>query len=183
MISSVGRGRSSPMSHSHTTRMRKSSPHASPAFPWSLARFAALPHRVYAFADPLQMIYGWRDASPQRLTAFRADGASEHTLRTLHRYRTRPDLQRWMEQVRDVLLGGRERVDVARPEEVRSIEYDPTLAERDRIFGAPARELYPSDETRNPGLPGCVRAAGVAAMKVTTTGTLNCQTARAPVRP
>jgi hypothetical protein len=158
MISSVGRGRSSPMSHSHTTRMRKSSPHASPAFPWSLARFAALPHRVYAFADPLQMIYGWRDASPQRLTAFRADGASEHTLRTLHRYRTRPDLQRWMEQVRDVLLGGRERVDVARPEEVRSIEYDPTLAERGRIFGAPARELYPSDEPR-----GVWRVTGCAA--------------------
>jgi hypothetical protein len=158
MISSVGRGRSSPMSHSHTTRMRKSSPHASPAFPWSLARFAALPHRVYAFADPLQMIYGWRDASPQRLTAFRADGASEHTLRTLHRYRTRPDLQRWMEQVRDVLLGGRERVDVARPEEVRSIEYDPTLAERGRIFGAPARELYPSDETR---IQACQGAYGL----------------------
>ncbi len=115
---------------------------ASPLQAAILARLGGPPHRVYAFADPLQMIYGWRDASPRRLSAFRADGASEHTLRTLHRYRDRPNLQRWMEQVRDVLLGGRERVDIARPEEVRVIEYDPTLPERGRVFGAPARELY-----------------------------------------
>ena len=107
-----------------------------------VARFAPPPHRVYAFADPLQMIYGWRDASPRRLDSFRAVGASEHTLRTLHRYRSRPGLQRWMEEVRDVLLGGRERVDVARPAEVQVIRYDPELPERRRVHGAPSRELY-----------------------------------------
>ena len=107
-----------------------------------MARLAPPPHRVYAFADPLQMIYGWRDASPQRLDSFRAVGASEHTLRTLHRYRSRPNLQRWMEEVRDVLLGGRERVTVARPAEVQVIRYDPALPERGRVYGAPARELY-----------------------------------------
>lgn len=115
---------------------------ASPMQAAIVARFARPPHRTYAFADPLQMIYGWRDASPQRLDSFRAAGASEYTLRTLHRYRTRPSLQRWMEEVRDVLLGGRERVAVARPEEVQVIRYDPTLPERGRVYGAPVRELY-----------------------------------------
>src|SRR5258708_4590990 len=57
-----------------------------------VARFASPPHRVYAFADPLQMIYGWRDASPQRLDSFPALRARKHTLRTLHRYRSRPGL-------------------------------------------------------------------------------------------
>lgn len=114
---------------------------ASPIQAAMIRRIAPAPHRVYAFADPLQMIYGWRDASPRRLTEFREEDASEHTLRTLHRYRTRPALRAWMEQVRDVLLGDRERVDVTRPAEVEVITYDPTLAER-RVFGAPARELY-----------------------------------------
>jgi superfamily I DNA/RNA helicase len=115
---------------------------ASPLQAAIIARFAPPPHRIYAFADPLQMIYGWRDASLQRLDSFRASGVSEHALRTLHRYRSRPSLQRWMEQVRDVLLGGRERVGVARPGEVEVIQYDPTLPERGRVYGAPTRELY-----------------------------------------
>jgi superfamily I DNA/RNA helicase len=62
--------------------------------------------RAYAFADPLQMIYGFRDASPDRVPEFAAKGASCHGLRTLHRYRGRPELQAWMEGVRDVLLNG-----------------------------------------------------------------------------
>ncbi len=99
------------------------------------------PHRVYAFGDPLQMIYGWRDASPRRLEDFNAAGASKHDLRTLHRYRDRPNLQRWMEQVRDVLLGDRERVDMARPADVEVIPYDPTLP-GGRVRGATNREIY-----------------------------------------
>jgi hypothetical protein len=47
-----------------------------------------------------------------------------------------------MEQVRDVLLGEREWVAVARPTEVAVIRYDPSLPERGRVYGAPARELY-----------------------------------------
>jgi hypothetical protein len=115
---------------------------ASPLQAAIVERFSPPPHRVYAFADPLQMIYGWRDASHKRLESFRSIGASEHTLRTLHRYRNRSSLQLWMEQVRDVLLGERERVAVARPTEVAVIRYDPSLPERGRVYGAPARELY-----------------------------------------
>ncbi len=115
---------------------------ASPLQAAIVDRFAPPPHRVYAFADPLQMIYGWRDASPARLDSFREKGASEHTLRTLHRYADRPALQHWMEQVRDVLLGGRDRVDAARPAEAEVLYYDPSLPERARVYGAPARELY-----------------------------------------
>lgn len=115
---------------------------ASPLQAAIVARFAPPPHRLYAFADPLQMIYGWRDASSERLVAFRAGGAAEHTLRTLHRYRNRPMLQRWMEQVRDVLLGGRQRISVPLPAEVEVVRYDPTLPERGRVFGAPARQLF-----------------------------------------
>jgi superfamily I DNA/RNA helicase len=114
---------------------------ASPLQAAIVARFAPAPHRVYAFADPLQMIYGWRDASPRRLEDFERAGASRHVLRTLHRYRDRPYLQRWMEQVRDVLLGDRDRVEVPRPAEVEVISYDPTLP-GGRVRGGTSRELY-----------------------------------------
>ena len=124
---------------------------ASPLQAAIVSRFAPPPHRVYAFADPLQMIYGWRDASPRRLEDFEGAGASRHVLRTLHRYRDRPNLQHWMEQVRDVLLGDRERVDVARPAEVEVIPYDPTLP-GGRVRGATSRELYQlgSDQFHRP---------------------------------
>jgi superfamily I DNA/RNA helicase len=145
---------------------------ASPLQAAIVARLAPPPHRVYAFADPLQMIYGWRDASPQRLDSFRAVGASEHTLRTLHRYRSRPNLQRWIEEVRDVLLGGRDRVTVARPAEVQVLRYNPALPERGRVYGAPARELYQ--------LTGPISAA-FADVEIRTIGVMTRRRSQIPV--
>ena len=139
---------------------------ASPMQAAIVRRIAPPPHRVYAFADPLQMIYGWRDASPLRLEEFRTDDASEHTLRTLHRYREQPALQQWMEQVRDVLLGDRERVDVERPGEVQVISYDPAAPERGKVYGAPARELWQlRDPISTAFAGGTIRSIGVFARK------------------
>lgn len=103
--------------------------------------------RVYAFADPLQQIYEWRDASKRRLDEFRAGRCpSEHTLRTLHRYRHVPQLQAWMEQARDVLLDNATSVSVARPKQIHIVTYDPTQPEKNKVWGAEARELYQIDE-------------------------------------
>jgi hypothetical protein len=101
--------------------------------------------RVYAFADPLQQIYAWRDASTRRLHEFRARGASEHRLRTLHRYRDRPGLQQWMQQARDVLLGDAPHVTLPLPPELQVVHYDPTLPERGKVWGAEARGLSQLD--------------------------------------
>jgi superfamily I DNA/RNA helicase len=109
-------------------------------------RLAGRDSRVYAFADPLQQIYEWRDASRQRLDEFRARGASEHRLGTLHRYRECPGLQRWMEQVRDVLLGEAAHVTIPLPPEVEVIHYDPKLPERGKVWGAEARGLSQLDK-------------------------------------
>lgn len=138
---------------------------ASPLQAAIVRRMAPTPHRVYAFADPLQMIYGWRDASPRRLDEFRDDGASEHTLRTLHRYRSQPALQAWMEQVRDVLLGDRERVDIARPAEVEVIEYDPAAPERGRAYGAASRELWQLRDPISRAFGDGLRSIGVFARR------------------
>lgn len=109
-------------------------------------RLAGAGTRLYAFADPLQMIYGFRDASPARIPEFRSRGASCHELRTLHRYRHQPALQRWMEGVRDVLLN-----DAATcpppPAEVTIVRYTP---DRDnKIRGEPydthSRDLWRID--------------------------------------
>jgi superfamily I DNA/RNA helicase len=103
--------------------------------------------RVYAFADPLQQIYEWRDASKQRLDEFRASrGPSEHILRTLHRYRHRPALQAWMQQVRDVLLDDAASVTVTRPPEIHVVYYDPNQPEKGKVWGAATRELWQIDE-------------------------------------
>jgi superfamily I DNA/RNA helicase len=101
--------------------------------------------RVYAFADPLQMIYGWRDASPQRIEDFKAHGASPHVLKTLHRYRERPALQGWMEGVRDILLSD-EGVCPARPEQVGVTTYDPTERIRGEPYDTASRTLFKLDE-------------------------------------
>ncbi len=100
--------------------------------------------RVYAFADPLQMIYGWRDASPQRVIDFEAQGASSHTLKTLHRYKHRPALQAWMEGVRDVLLtdGG---TCPAPPDEVEVIGYDPSRKVKGEPYDIASRDLWQLD--------------------------------------
>ncbi|MGI8411616.1 MAG: UvrD-helicase domain-containing protein [Solirubrobacteraceae bacterium] len=102
--------------------------------------------RVYAFADPLQQIYEWRDASKRRLDEFREQHPSEHRLRTLHRYRDRPALQTWMQQVRDVLLDDAAVVRADRPPEVQVTRYDPAQPERSKVWGAEARELWQLDD-------------------------------------
>jgi superfamily I DNA/RNA helicase len=100
--------------------------------------------RVYAFADPLQMIYGWRDASPQRVDEFASRGASSHNLRTLHRYRHRPALRAWMEGVRDILLanGG---TCPAPPSEVTVVGYDPKRKVRGEPYDIASRDLWQLD--------------------------------------
>lgn len=111
-----------------------------------IARLAESGHRVYAFADPLQQIYTWRDASKKRLEEFRARSPSEHRLRTLHRYRHRPALQAWMQQARDVLLDQGVSITVALPSEIQVQRYDPNQPERGKVRGAEARELWQLDE-------------------------------------
>lgn len=102
--------------------------------------------RLYAFADPLQQIYEWRDASKHRLEEFRASHhPSEHTLRTLHRYRHRPALQAWMQQARDVLLDDAESVTATRPPEIGVMYFNPDLPENNKVWGAEARELFQID--------------------------------------
>jgi UvrD/REP helicase N-terminal domain len=108
-----------------------------------IARLAPPPHRVYAFADPLQLIYEFRDASPRRVEDFAKAGASEHTLRTLHRYKHQPQLQVWMQQARDVLLGNRERVTAQRPPEIEVVRYDPNLPGRVPVRGTPDPRAVP----------------------------------------
>jgi superfamily I DNA/RNA helicase len=100
--------------------------------------------RVYAFADPLQMIYGWRDASPKRVAEFKSRGASTHELKTLHRYKHRPDLREWMEGVRDVLLNSRGTCP-SLPSEVEVVSYDPSLRGRGDPYDAASRELWQLD--------------------------------------
>lgn len=100
--------------------------------------------RVYAFADRLQMIYGWRDASPKRISEFEAKGASVHKLKTLHRYKHRPNLQQWMEGVRDVLLGDGATCPPP-PAEVQVIRYDPTQRVRGESYDTASRELWQLD--------------------------------------
>jgi superfamily I DNA/RNA helicase len=127
-----------------------------------VGRIAPPPHRVYAFADPLQLIYEFRDASPRRVADFAAAGASQHSLRTLHRYKSQPQLQAWMQQARDVLLGNLERVNSSLPPEIDVLRYDPTKRGRVPVRGAPIRELFQLDSVlsaafRTPG----IRSAGV----------------------
>lgn len=110
-----------------------------------IRRLAGDEHRVYAFADPLQQIYTWRDASKKRLEEFRAQQPSEHSLRTLHRYRHRPALQAWMQEARDVLLDEGASVGVPLPPEITVVRYDPSQPERGRVWGAEARELFQLD--------------------------------------
>lgn len=104
--------------------------------------------RAYAFADPLQMIYGFRDASPARVPEFNAKGAACHELRTLHRYRDQPELQKWMEGVRDVLLTGAITCPPL-PAHVKVVRYHQTADNRIRgePFDTHSRDLWKLDET------------------------------------
>jgi len=107
-----------------------------------VSRLAKRGHRLYVFADPLQQIYTWRDASKNRLAELRQREPSEHRLRTLHRYDRRPALQAWMQQARDVLLDDGASVTVPLPPEITVLRYDPSQPERGRVWGAEARELW-----------------------------------------
>jgi superfamily I DNA/RNA helicase len=109
-----------------------------------IERMASQGHRVYALADPLQMIYAWRDASRERIDEFRGTHPSEHVLRTLHRYRHRPALQTWMQGVRDVLLDASHTCP-PRPPEVRVVSYDPAKKIRNEPFDTASRELWQLD--------------------------------------
>jgi superfamily I DNA/RNA helicase len=118
---------------------------ASPLQAAIVERLVGSDGRVYAFADPLQQIYTWRDASKQRLAEFRGTGAAEHRLKTLHRYRRRPALQTWMEQARDVLLDDAGRVTAARPPEIGVMFFEPDQPERNKVWGAESRQLWQID--------------------------------------
>ncbi len=107
-------------------------------------RVAGSTGRMYAFADPLQMIYSWRDASPKRVDEFRARGVSCHTLKTLHRYRHRPALRAWMEGVRDILLANG-RACPSPPDEVTVLGYDPTRKVRGEPYDIASRDLWQLD--------------------------------------
>lgn len=110
-------------------------------------RLAAAGTRLYAFADPLQMIYGFRDASPARIPEFRDWDASCHELRTLHRYRHQPALQRWMEGVRDVLLNDAPTCPPP-PAEVTVLRYAPDRDNKIRSepYDTHSRDLWRIDD-------------------------------------
>lgn len=110
-----------------------------------IERIAGSESRVYAFADRLQMIYGWRDASPKRIEGFETRGASIHVLKTLHRYRDRPELRSWMEGVRDILLSG-DGSCPPRPKDVGVMTYDPSERVRGEAYDIASRTLYKLDD-------------------------------------
>jgi superfamily I DNA/RNA helicase len=130
-------------------------------------RLAGQGTRLYGFADPLQQIYEWRDASKGRLDEFRANHhPSEHKLRTLHRYRHRPALQAWMQQARDVLLDDAGSVTATRPREIGVMYYDPGLPEKNKVWGAEARELFQIDEPISKAIKSSeARTVGVIARR------------------
>jgi superfamily I DNA/RNA helicase len=111
-----------------------------------VARVAGPQTRLYAFADPLQMIYGWRDASPRRINDFAELGASTHVLKTLHRYRERPELQRWMEGVRDILLSGQGLCPPRPKADVGVITYDSGERIRGEPYDIASRDLWKLDD-------------------------------------
>lgn len=125
---------------------------ASPLQAAIIDRIAPPPHRMYAFADPLQLIYEFRDASPRRVEDFVKAGASQHALRTLHRYKHQPQLQAWMQQARDVLLGNLPRVTAQLPPEIEVVRFDPDLPGQVPVRGTPIRELYQLDNALSAGV-------------------------------
>jgi len=61
--------------------------------------------RLLVFADPMQLIHGFRGASDQRLDAHRADCDNEMSLSTAHRWHGSAHLAGWLLAVRARLLG------------------------------------------------------------------------------
>ena len=61
--------------------------------------------RLAVFADPMQLIHGFRDACEARLEQHRKDCNEEKTLRTAHRWHGSPHLAGWLLAVRKRLSG------------------------------------------------------------------------------
>lgn len=60
--------------------------------------------RLLVFADPMQLIYGFRGSKPERLERHIADADSVFELRTPHRWHGTPQTGRWLLAVRDRLF-------------------------------------------------------------------------------
>jgi len=73
--------------------------------------------RLVVFADPMQLIHGFRGASVTRLRQHQSDCDAEATLSTAHRWHGSGHLARWLLEVRSRLLGETHAVDA--PEELR----------------------------------------------------------------
>jgi ATP-dependent exoDNAse (exonuclease V) beta subunit len=61
--------------------------------------------RLIVFADPLQLIYGFRGSKPERLERHLRDCNEKFELRTPHRWRGDPVAGKWLLAVRDRLCG------------------------------------------------------------------------------
>jgi superfamily I DNA/RNA helicase len=57
------------------------------------------------FADPMQLIHGFRGASPERLERHRAECEAEFRLSTLHRWHGSEHIAEWLLAVRERLVG------------------------------------------------------------------------------
>jgi superfamily I DNA/RNA helicase len=61
---------------------------------------------LIVFADPMQMIYGFRGADPQRLIDHEKESDCSHQFRTPHRWHGDQEVAEWLLCVRSRLMGG-----------------------------------------------------------------------------
>lgn len=109
---------------------------------------------LVVLADPLQLIHGYRGASPARLDAHIADNdATPFDLRTPHRWHDQPDAGAWLLAVRQRLLG--HTATAARPPSA-AVQYTPVNRGRN---GALAATRY---AVLNAFTAGCRRVAVLA---------------------
>jgi superfamily I DNA/RNA helicase len=62
--------------------------------------------RLLVFADPMQLIHGYRGADPERLQQHEEDCDARFELRTPHRWHGQPDAAEWLLAVRSRIEGG-----------------------------------------------------------------------------
>lgn len=79
--------------------------------------------RLVIFADPMQLIHGYRGADPARLDRHRDECHEEHALHTPHRWRDDPPAGAWLTAIRTRLTGGDSAA--ARPDNVELRWTDP----------------------------------------------------------
>jgi hypothetical protein len=79
--------------------------------------------RLTIFADPMQLIHGFRGASPDRLDRHLAECDCKHSLSTPHRWHGNEATGRWLLALRERLVGNS--VDAPRPGTVTIIESPP----------------------------------------------------------